>query len=278
VAGRLRDTMIRMRALVAALVLIGACSSGLSSTPTASLPTASPGQGIPTATPSPTHSPSPTPSQTPQAPPTQSPLVAPAPVVELRSSKNRRPGGTAGVAALAAADADLAFRLYHELTAENSDNLFFSPYSISTAFSMQLGGARGNTADEIATVLGVGNDEAAWHDARNRLELALASLQGRFLPGEGDATPLTLETANAIFGQTDYAFKEEFLDLLAAYYGAGMQTVDFGSDPEAARLGINAWVAERTRDRIEELLKRGSITDLTRAVLVNAIYFKAGWV
>jgi serpin B len=36
-------------------------------------------------------------------------------------------------------------------------------------------------------------------------------------------------------------------------------------------------VAEKTRDRIEELLGPGTINALTRAVLVNAIYFKGSW-
>lgn len=202
-------------------------------------------------------------------------------IQELRSATQRNgpgPDRLAGVATLAAADADLAFRLFHELTKDDDENLFFSPYSISTALSMALASARGNTADEIASVLGAGEDEEAWHQARNRLELALSSLQDRYLPGEGEAAePLTLEPTNAIFGQAGYAFRDEFLDLLAADYGAGMQAVDFAGDPESARLGINAWVAEQTRDRIEELLKEGSITPLTRAVLVNAIYFKANW-
>jgi serpin B len=182
------------------------------------------------------------------------------------------------VTSVAAADADFAFRLYRELTADNSDSLFFSPYSISTALSMTLAGARAKTADELRAALGVAVEDAAWHDARNRLELALGSAVGRTRPYQGEAEPLTLEATNAIFGLAGYAFRDEFLDLLAADYGAGMQATDFVGDSEGARAAINAWVAERTRDRILELLKEGSIDSLTRAVLVNAIFFKANWV
>jgi len=88
---------------------------------------------------------------------------------------------------------------------------------------MTLAGARGNSADEIAAVLGVGADQQAWHDARSRLELALSSLESRHLPSEGEVEPLTLEPTNAIFGQADYAFRDAYLNLLAADYGAGMQ-------------------------------------------------------
>jgi serpin B len=199
---------------------------------------------------------------------------------ELRSLIARSPAGPnalEGVESVAAADAEFAFRLFHELTADSGENVFFSPYSISTALSMTLAGARGNTAAEMRAVLGV-EDDQAWHDARNRLELALLKSEGRSLPHHGNAVPLTLETTNAIFGQRDYAFRNPFLDLLAANYGAGMQTVDFISAYEAARLAINDWVAQRTRDRIPVLLAPGLIDDLSRLVLVNAIFFRANWV
>jgi serpin B len=129
----------------------------------------------------------------------------------------------------------------------------------------------------MAAVLGIGADQDAWHAGRNRLELTLTDAASR-PPLVSGAVPLTLEPTNAVFGQADYPFKTDFLDLLATDYGAGLQTVDFAADPEAGRLAINAWVAQRTHDRIEELLSQGAIDELTRMVLVNAIYFKASWV
>ena len=44
-----------------------------------------------------------------------------------------------------------AFDLFHALNGEG--NLFFSPYSISTALAMAYAGAQGETADQIANVL-----------------------------------------------------------------------------------------------------------------------------
>lgn len=179
---------------------------------------------------------------------------------------------------MVAADRALAFDLYRYFVGAEEGNLFISPYSISTAMSMVLAGARGETADELAAALGVGQLGSDWHPARNALELELAALATYAPPSDGGvAVPLTLEPTNAIFGQAGYPFKQDFLDILAANYGAGMNAVDFETQTEAARLAINAWVAERTRDRIEELLPRDSIDSLTRAVLVNAIYFKANW-
>lgn len=52
------------------------------------------------------------------------------------------------------ANSDFAFDLYQQLVKEKGDkNLFFSPYSISTALAMTAEGARGETADEMGKVL-----------------------------------------------------------------------------------------------------------------------------
>src|SRR5262245_44940979 len=45
----------------------------------------------------------------------------------------------------------------------NTGNLFFSPYSISTALAMTYGGARGQTAKEMAQVLHFNIPEAQVH-------------------------------------------------------------------------------------------------------------------
>jgi serpin B len=209
-----------------------------------------------------------------------SPIAVLGPIVETRSEVARNPPSAATAHQLAdmvAADRAFAFDLYRTLVAVEDGNLFLSPYSISTAMSMALAGARGRTAAELATALGVSADQDTWHLARNRLELDLAALGNYDPPGGGDAVPLTLEPTNALFGQTGYPFKPAFLDVLAANYGAGMNALDFATQPEPSRVGINDSVAERTRDRIDELLPLGSIDALTRAVLVNAIYFKASW-
>jgi serpin B len=67
------------------------------------------------------------------------------------------------------------------------------------------------------------------------------------------------------------------VNTLAANFGAGLRTVDFATDPTAAEAAINAWVAEETDDKIDPLLGPGVITPATAFVIVNAVYFNAGW-
>jgi len=68
-----------------------------------------------------------------------------------------------------------------------------------------------------------------------------------------------------------------FLNVLASNYGAGLRGLDFINQPEQSRQIINQWVEEQTEGRIKDLIPEGIITNLTRLVLTNAIYFNAAW-
>ncbi|MFC7079749.1 serpin family protein [Halorussus caseinilyticus] len=165
-------------------------------------------------------------------------------------------------------------------------NLFVSPYSVSVALAMTYAGARGETAAEMADALNLALDGEDFHAAFGSLA---AEFERRNEDGqeanvsvmsdeEKDAGPaFEFTTANAAWGQDGYPFREAYLDLLDAYYGAGLRLADFTGDPETARERINSWVAERTDDRIENLLPRESIDAATRLVLTNAVYFSARW-
>jgi serpin B len=86
-----------------------------------------------------------------------------------------------------------------------------------------------------------------------------------------------LNIANALWGQEGHPFHEDFIALLNENYGAGLRLLDFVADAEAARQQINTWVSDQTQGRIQDLIPAGAVTEITRLVLTNAVYFKAGW-
>jgi len=88
---------------------------------------------------------------------------------------------------------------------------------------------------------------------------------------------IQLAVANRLFGEKHYTFRPEFLDLLNTKFGAPFQPMDFRHSSKAATKTINDWVAEKTKDRIQNLVPAGALNDLTRLVLVNALYMKAPW-
>ena len=180
----------------------------------------------------------------------------------------------ADTAALVGGSQAFAFDLYRALS-QQEGNLFCSPYSISLALAMAYAGARGGTEQEMADTLHFTLPENRLHPAFNGLDLELAS-RGEGAEGKDEAG-FRLNIVNAIWGQEDYAFLEEFLDVLAENYGAGLRLLDFREASEAARVTINDWVAEQTEGRIEDLIPQGGIDATTRLVLTNAIYFNAAW-
>ncbi len=170
-----------------------------------------------------------------------------------------------------------AFDLYRAALEGEDGNLIYSPYSIALAFSMVYAGARDDTEAQMADVLGFLPQEGH-HPAANALEHHLASL-GADAPqvSEEQGEPFELRGANAVWGQREFPFEAAYLETLAEHYGAGVRTVDFAADPEAARRAVNSWVEDQTKGRIPDILPQGAIDQLTRLVLANAIYFKAGW-
>ncbi len=122
---------------------------------------------------------------------------------------------------------------------------------------------------------GVGAD--ALGPAINALQAALDSRNGTFTSFDGTDQPVALHVANTAFGQRDLTFQPDYLDVLASRFGAGIRLVDYKTDAEGARGLINRWVSDQTEQRIPQLLQKGTLDEMTRLVLVNAIYLKAPW-
>jgi len=195
----------------------------------------------------------------------------------LQSDKQRvtSPVATqAGLATLVDGNSAFAFDLYQSLR-ETDDNLFYSPYSISLALAMTYAGARGETEEQMANTLHFVLPQNQLHQSFNSLDLELGR-RGQGAKGK-DGEGFRLHIVNAIWGQKDYEFLSEFLDLLAENYGAGLRILDFMKAPEQSRITINNWVSDQTEERIKDLIPQGAIDELTRLVLTNAIYFNAAW-
>lgn len=196
----------------------------------------------------------------------------------VRSSLSRNPSPNASPAQMEAlADGNHALTLdLYRATAESGENAVMSTLSIRTAFAMVYAGARSTTAQEMSDVLRFDPDQERFHQAMNALDLALAARELPADPTE-DLDPVDLRQANAFWGQEGVAWRDDYLDTLAAHYGAGIESLDLQGQSERSRGIINDWVEDRTRDRIKDLLPEGSIQSNTVAVLTNAIYFKAPW-
>jgi serpin B len=164
----------------------------------------------------------------------------------------------------------LATKLYPRL-ASREGNLFCSPYSISVALAMCQAGASGATRDELETALGLTGAGDSLVEAFGELRQVLES-RARPTP-----LPFRLSIASALWCQTGYRLKREFVEMLGARLGVEVREADLATTPGGAAREVNAWVSEATRGRIREILSEADIGALSRAILANAIYFKAPW-
>jgi serpin B len=161
---------------------------------------------------------------------------------------------------------DFSFNFYQQIGTSEDGNIFFSPYSIFVALSMAYEGARGNTATEMQNVLNVLQNDSATLGSFGRVYNLLNQNQVGY----------TISTANAFWAHQDYTFLKEYLGLLQNFYMAEANELDFAKNVEAAET-INNWIEEQTHDKIKDMIQADMLSDYTKLVLTNAIYFKGLW-
>ncbi|XP_041817202.1 leukocyte elastase inhibitor-like isoform X1 [Chelmon rostratus] len=201
---------------------------------------------------------------------------------------------------LSKANTTFSLALFKKLSDDDkSANIFYSPFSISSALAMVMLGSRGNTATQMSEVLCFTEAEKPRHagemqmqqqvqsrlppyllkclktqDFQDEVHVSFAQLLNEL--NKPDA-PYALSVANRLYGEQSYQFVEDFLGGTKKHYKAELEPVDFITSSEVARLNINNWVEKQTQGKIKDVLAQGVVDSMTRLVLVNAIYFKGNW-
>jgi serpin B len=162
-----------------------------------------------------------------------------------------------------------AFKLYNELKSNTDKNLFYSPFSISTALAMVYAGARNETAIQIGQTMNFPQNKSFHSDYKKLLDAI----------NNGTDNKIVLNIANGLWAQKDFKFLDSYFDIVKSNYNSELKNVDFTDniEREIARKDINDWVAQKTKDKIKDILSQGTLDSFTRLVLVNAIYFYGDW-
>lgn len=177
--------------------------------------------------------------------------------------------GPADIAAASRSQLHFGIDLLRDVSARQPGaNLMLSPLSLSAALALAGAGARGETAAGIAATL--------HRQEQVQAPLAAAGEQLRALTA-GDGAGMQLDIVNRLWVQRGFTIDPAFLQRVSAEFAAAVAVADFAAGPEPVREEINAYVAERTRQKIRELLPAGSVDALTRLVITNAVYFKGDW-
>lgn len=146
-------------------------------------------------------------------------------------------------------------------------NLAVSPTSIAIPLTVAWGGAKGTTADQLATLLGLRGPTD--HVLGRWGNLAKSLVDG--------TRPVTLKIANRLYAEKTYEIDTTYFTIARHTFDVWIEPVDFISSTEEVRTKINTWVAEQTEQRIKDLLPPRSVGPATKLVIVNAIYFLGDW-
>ncbi|MDA3839418.1 MAG: serpin family protein [Candidatus Delongbacteria bacterium] len=164
---------------------------------------------------------------------------------------------------------EFMIKAYHELSKDKkNDNIFFSPFSISSALAMTFAGSDGNTETEMAKALEFSaNNDKFHHDF---------SIVTNKINEIGKKGNVKLSIANSLWLQDGYTFLDKFINIGKKYYGAEIENLNF-AESEKSRQIINEWVEKKTNNKIKNLIPKGILDALTKLVLTNAVYFKGEW-
>jgi serpin B len=157
---------------------------------------------------------------------------------------------------------DFAADLYGRLAARPG-NLLFSPYSVNIALGMALAGARGETREQLAQVLGAGED---WRQTYAGL-----------IAEAGGERPYRVTTANRLLAHTGYVVREDYQAVLREVFGGEITRADFLADPDGVVADVNRWVSQKTNGKITGLIGRHDVSPATRLILLNAVHLLAEW-
>jgi len=169
---------------------------------------------------------------------------------------------------LAEMNSAFALDLYGHLKS-TPGNIFFSPYSISTCLAMTYAGARGATEQQMAQALHFSTNQSQLHSAFAGLQRNLGRLENQ--------KGIELNVANALWAQSGHPFLPDFLNVAKGEYQAAVNQADFKTAAAEVTQEVNRWVAQKTKEKIRNIVPPGSLDAMTRLVLANAIYFKGIW-
>lgn len=159
-----------------------------------------------------------------------------------------------------------AFRLFGEaLKQSECSNVLLSPLSASIGMSLVANAANGTTRQEIEETLGFENANLnALNGFNFRLVRELPEIDGN----------CRLALANSVWIDEDIKVKYDYTERVSAAYGAEFFVDKLAS--ASAMYKINNWAEKKTNGMISGLLE-GKLSEDVSAVLMNALYFKAGW-
>ena len=145
-------------------------------------------------------------------------------------------------------------------------SVIYSPLSLQYALAITANGASGETASEIISTLGYGENQKALNDYCNLLLNQLPALDKE----------VELKLTDAVVVNKDFRVKDGFRNIAEKVYYAPVEYID-ATNRKVVVDRINEWAYRSTNGFIFPFLNESDIIDNFAAAILNALYFKAKW-
>ncbi|XP_074141246.1 serpin A12 [Sminthopsis crassicaudata] len=161
---------------------------------------------------------------------------------------------------------EFACKMYQELSQKNKDkNIFFSPISISTGFSMLTLGAKDYILSQLSENLNLKN--MPMKSIYQGFHQIIQSLNQH-------NRDLRLHLGNTLFIENKLKVQKRFLNDVKNIYEAEAIPMEF-EDPKKAITEINNYISQKTHGKINKLIK--TLDQNTMLLLIDHIHFEAEW-
>ena len=142
---------------------------------------------------------------------------------------------------------------------ETSGSLLVCPFGLYSVLAMLARGATGHNLEQLESALKLKDDMAF----------------GKVLESLESNKDFTLAVANKLLIDKSFHTKEKFQDILRKEFHARSASVNFQSKSIATI--INKWVSKKTEDKIKKFIGPNTLSENTKMLLIDAVYFKAEW-
>ncbi|XP_072486433.1 serpin A12 [Notamacropus eugenii] len=161
---------------------------------------------------------------------------------------------------------EFACKMYQEMVQKNIDkNLFFSPLSASTGFSMLTLGAKDHTLSQLSESLNLKN--VPMKSIYRGFQYIIHTLN------QPDRD-LSLHLGNTLFIEDQLRVQKKFLNDAKNIYETETIPVDF-EDPQNAITKINNYVSQKTNGKINKMIK--NLDPRMTLLMISHIYFQGEW-
>ncbi|KAK4878425.1 hypothetical protein RN001_010931 [Aquatica leii] len=160
----------------------------------------------------------------------------------------------------------ISVNLYKGVADTHNGSFITCPGSLQVIFNFISMGARGKTAEELASVLLLPNDPGEIQNSIEKLMKQVKKLNKQH----------AFNIVNKMYVQKSFEIAPTFKDIAVEIFKTDIENMDF-KDRQRAADEINQWVSDKTNNNIRGLITKYDVSENTPAVLVNTIYLEATW-